>query len=128
MGREVTLTLPEDVLERAETVARKRGCPVPDILIESIEMALDPSAEAFSEDDSLQWTDEEVLAAADSFISGEYAERLEALLERQREQRLTAAEKAELTALMNMYHGAQLRKSRGMAEAVRRKLRPPLSS
>ena len=128
MSTEVTLTLPEEVLQRAEALARKRGRPVPEILLESIEMALDPSAEAFSEDDALaEWTDEEVLEAADSFISGEQSERLSALLEKQREQRIAAGETAELSALMRVYHSGQLRKARGLAEAVRRKLRPPLS-
>ena len=126
MSTEVTLTLPEEILKRAESVARKRGRPVPEILVESIEMALDPSAEAFSEDESLsEWTDAEVLDAADSLLPSGQSERLSELLELQRERRITPAEKDELQALMRLYEAGQLRKARGLAEAVHRKLRPP---
>ena len=126
MSTEVTLSLAEETLKRAESVARKRGRPVPEILVESIEMALDPSAEAFSEDESLaEWSDADVLAAADSLISDEQSARLSELLGLQRERRISAIEKTELEAHMRVYEIGQLRKARGLAEAVRRKLRPP---
>jgi hypothetical protein len=126
MQTEVTLTLPEEILKRAENVARRRGRPVPEILVESIGIALDPSAEVFSEDECLsEWADAEVLAAADAELPAEQARRMSKLLELQRERRISADETAELQSLMRAYEAGQLRKARGWAEAVRRKLRPP---
>jgi hypothetical protein len=54
-------------------------------------------------------------------------DRLTALQSRGKAEGLTATEQAELFGLLYRYQVGQLRKSAGLAEAVRRQLRAPLS-
>jgi hypothetical protein len=55
-------------------------------------------------------------------------ERLGELQARGKAGELTEAEQTELLALLHVYQTGQLRKSEGLAEAVRRGLRQPLAS
>ncbi len=74
-----------------------------------------------------EWSDEQVLAAADDpGMSPAEDRRLSELLTRQQAGALTAAERPELTALMEVYQTRFLSKARALSESVRRGLRPPL--
>jgi hypothetical protein len=55
-------------------------------------------------------------------------ERLGTLQAKGKIEGLTEAERVELLALLHIYQTGQLRKSEGLAEAVRRGLRDPLTS
>lgn len=46
MSEPITLTLPASVYRQAEIVARDRGRPVEDVLVETIERSLRPTAPA----------------------------------------------------------------------------------
>jgi hypothetical protein len=72
--------------------------------------------------------DEDVLALADLRLTPEEDRRLHELLELNSEGRLTAEDERELNELMKVHDEGMLKKAMGWAEAVRRKLRPPISS
>jgi hypothetical protein len=128
MATQITLTLPEDVLERAEWLARRSGRPVADLLAETIELSLRPlGGSANGGAVSSSWSDEAVLAAVDAGLAPEEDRRLSELLDRQQGGRLSGGEHAELTALMQAYSQGLVRKAQALREAVRRGLREPLA-
>ena len=73
-------------------------------------------------------SDERVLALAELRLSDEDDERLSDLLDRQQAGKLTAADRTELVLLIQSYEEGLLLKSEALAEAVARKLIPPLVS
>jgi hypothetical protein len=73
-------------------------------------------------------TDEAVLALADSTMNPADDKRLDELLDKQQADQLSEAERVELARLMQVYQEGLLLKAEGLAEAVRRGLRPPLAS
>jgi hypothetical protein len=73
-------------------------------------------------------SNEDVLALADSKMDSFQNERLGKLQAQGKTEGLTETERSELIRLLYIYEIGQLRKSEGLAEAVRRGLRPPLPS
>lgn len=71
------------------------------------------------------WSDEEVLAAADLQMPPAQDHRHSELLQLQQSRELSAAERDELANLHEMYMAGNLHKARGLLEAVRRGLRHP---
>lgn len=127
MSAQITLTLPDQVLQRAERWAQRMGRPVDEVLARVIESTLSPlGPEAESSPRIADWSDEEVLAAADLQMSEEDDRRLSELLNRQQAGALTVADQGELSARMLAYQEGLLRKAQGLSEAVRRGLRPPI--
>jgi hypothetical protein len=127
MTVQITLTLPAEVLERAELLARKAGRPVGDLLAETIELSLRPLGSVNGEQVlPADWTDAEVVAAADAELPAQQDQRLSDMLYRQQAGTLTDAERPELTSLMHVYQERLLRKALALHEAVRRGLREPL--
>jgi hypothetical protein len=127
MSAQVTITLSEDVLRRAELLAQRMGRPVADLLAESIELSLRPLGAPLNGDRPINaWSDEEVLAAADAMMAEADDRRLSELLDRQQADLLTGAERAELMGLMQVYQEGLLHKAQALREAVRRGLRGPL--
>lgn len=128
MTDQITLTLPTEILKRAEHLARCTGRSVDQLLSETIELSLRPlGAASVREEEMTDWPDERVLAAADDpGLSGMEDRRLSELLLRQQAGNLTALEHSELTGLMEVYQTQLLRKARALRESVRRGLRPPL--
>lgn len=126
MSAQITVTLPEDVFQRAEHWAQRSGRPVADFLAETIELSLQPlGASTGTEKPITAWSDEEVLAGADMVMAATEDQRLSELLLRQQAGLLTPGEQSELTALMQIYQEGLLRKARALREAVRRGLRGP---
>lgn len=128
MTDQITVTLPTEILQRAQQLARCTGRSVDQLLAETIELSLRPlGTAAFAEEDMAAWADERVLAAADDpGLSPVEDRRLSELLYRQQAGTLTALERPELTGLMEVYQSQLLRKAQALREAVRRGLRPPL--
>ena len=71
--------------------------------------------------------DQEVLELANLKMDAIQNQRLGELQAKGKNTGLTAAERYELLILMSLYQIGQLRKSEGLAEAVRRGIRTPLS-
>jgi hypothetical protein len=75
-----------------------------------------------------RWTDDEVLATADLFLSPENDSRFSELLALQRESEIDDEQLAELSRLMLSYQQGLVRKAAAIREAVRRGLREPVGS
>jgi hypothetical protein len=125
MGKQISLTLPDDLMQRAEAFAGQSGRQVADVLTDAIEVSLDPFVlPAADARPSGEWPDGEVLAAADAVMPPDEDRRLSELLAEQRARALTHEERGEIQTLMQVYQLGLLRKAQGLAEAVRRGLRP----
>jgi hypothetical protein len=125
MSSRVTLTLRDDVLQRAEQLSLHTGRPVADVLIEAIDATLDPLGPLPQSQPVRKLSDRELLAVADSKMTRAQHARMSALLERQREGMLTPSERTELMAMNQVYQEGLLRKAQAIAEAARRGLRSP---
>jgi hypothetical protein len=127
MSGQVTVTLPDEMLQRAQQLAVRTGRPVADLLAETIELSLRPlGVSAHGNKPLSTWSDEDVLAAADTTMPPADDQRLSYLLDRQQAGILNPAESGELVALMAAYQEGLLRKAQALSEAVRRGLRGPL--
>jgi|SRR5919199_132252 hypothetical protein len=130
MAVEVTLTLPENLVEYARRLGDATQRDVAAILADALEMLL-PTWENLSENSSIpsvsSLSDAEVLALADSKMDAVQNQRLGELQQRGKTIGLTEAERYELLALLQIYQLGQLRKSEALAEAVQRDLRSSLS-
>lgn len=128
MTDQITVTLPIEILQRAEQLARCTGRSVDQLLAETIELSLRPlGTSSLTEEDMTEWSDERILEATDNpGLSTAEDRRLSELLQRQQAGILTSEERTELSALMEVYQSQLLRKARALREAVGRGLRPPL--
>jgi hypothetical protein len=130
MAVEVTLTLPENLVEYAKRLGDATQRDVAAILAEALEMLL-PTWENLSENSSYpsvsSLSNADVLALANSKMDAVQNQRLGELQQRGKTTGLTEAERYELLALLQIYQLGQLRKSEALAEAVQRGLRSPLS-
>jgi predicted DNA-binding protein len=125
MSKQISLTLPDELMRRAELFADHSGRKVADVLTDAIEVSLDPFIVPAADVQPLaEWSDEQVLAAADSTMPSDEDRRLTELLDRQQAHILTPEERGELPARMQTYQLGLLHKAQGVAEAVRRGLRP----
>lgn len=127
MATRVMVTLHDEVYRRVEHLAQLTRREVADLLADTITLALQPlavSAESVPAVTSL--SDEEVLGLTELQMAPEQDRRLSALLQKQQERALSAAEQAELVTLMQVYQEGLLRKAQALHEAVRRGLRTPL--
>jgi hypothetical protein len=128
MTDQITVTLPTEILRRAEQLAQYTGRSTDQLLAEMIELSLRPlGRSSWPEDGMAGWPDERVLEAADDpGLSPDEDRRLSELLDRQQRGTLTGEESPELMGLMENYQAQLLRKARALRECVRRGLRPPL--
>jgi hypothetical protein len=127
MSDEVTLHLPEHLVEHAKRLGEATQRDVGQVLADTLEMmwatiGTGPELEPLIS----TLTDEGVLALADAKMDPMQNERLAELQTRGKADRLTEAERVELLSLLHLYQVGQLRKSQGLAEAVQRGLRTPL--
>jgi hypothetical protein len=121
----VTVKLPEGVLLRAQGLAQRTGRPLDEVLAQTIEVALSPLGSEPHDDEALSIaSDARILKLADVTMPED--RRLSRLLDRQQAGTLSAAERGELSALMEVYQSLLLRKAEALGEAVRRGLRPAL--
>jgi hypothetical protein len=129
MGTTVTLELPEKTYRRAQRLAQLTRRDVADVLADALELSLPPLDAARSVGPAVgDMPDAAVIALAESTMSPADDARLSELLARQRESELTDLEQPELARLMQFYQEGLLLKAEALAEAVRRGLRPPLTS
>jgi hypothetical protein len=125
MTIEVTLQLPENLIEQARQLGaatqRDLGSVLTDVL-EMLWLTVDgvPLDTAFSMNDL---SDHDVLMLANSKMDGVQNQRLGDLQVKGKSEGLTSAERYELLALLQIYQIGQLRKSEALAEVVRRGLR-----
>jgi hypothetical protein len=123
---EFTVNLSEQAAQHAATLAALEGRDVGQYVATIVEEKLleDPAQELKI---LASLSDEDVLALADMQMTPEEDARMSDLLDRNREGQLQPGEKRELDDLMRIYSQGTLKKAMGLAEAVRRGLRPRLS-
>jgi hypothetical protein len=127
MNTQVTLTLSEELYERAKRWAAITRRDLPETLTDALAIALTPVHTAPTlERPVSSLPDKEVLALSKAQMRPAQGQRLSELLEKQREGVLTERERSELRALMQVYDQLWIRQSEALAEAVRRGLREPL--
>lgn len=125
MSTQLTLNLSDSLMRRAQAVANRAGRTVNDLLSESIELSLKPWSNS-ADIELRQCSDDDVILACDLQMSATDDDRLSQLLSDQQSASLTAAEQAELTALMQVYQEGLVRKAEALGESVRRGLRGPV--
>jgi len=128
MSTQVTVTLHDEVYHQAERLAQLTSCEIEDILADTIELFLAPvSSQTAAFKPVAELSDKEVLKLTRLEMPPAQDRRLSRLLHRQQAGKLTAGERAELAALMQVYQELLLRKAQALREAVSRGLREPLT-
>jgi hypothetical protein len=122
-----TVELPDEVAEGLALMAASRGRNPFEMAADILLTFMSQSATRDELDSMKRLSDEEVIEMADLRLDSEEDARLAELLELNGEGALTSEQEKELEQLMRIQNDALLRKSIGLAEAVRRKLREPMS-
>jgi len=127
MSTQVTVTLPDETYQRAETLARLSGRDIGEVLADTIGAALQPlGARHAGESPASNLSDAEVIVRAEAQIDFAQDRRLSVLLTEQQARPLTDDERQALIALLQVYQDSLLGKAQALREAVHRGLRPPL--
>jgi predicted transcriptional regulator len=127
MSTRVEIILPDELYHRAERLAQVVSRKVPELLADTIAIALPPFDLTTAEEAPIATlTDQQVLALTELQMTPVQDQRLSELLDKQQAGTLTESEPAELLALMQVYQRGLLRKAQALQEAVRRGLRAPL--
>lgn len=121
MTAQITLNLPDEVYRQAELLAQQRHRSVSEILVETLENFLLPTAKPVS-----ALPDSEVIALTQLRLQPIQEQRLSELLERQQCGTITQIEREELQALIHIYEDRLLRQAQALNESVRRGLLEPL--
>ena len=126
---QLTLELPDNLVEYAKYFGRATNRDTAAVLTDALETIL-PAWEDLRSSDMFQplseLSDNEVLELADLKMDRDQNERLGKLQSKGKLSGLTPAEQFELLTLIQIYRIGQLRKSEGLAEAVRRGLKEPM--
>ncbi|MFM2060519.1 MAG: hypothetical protein RLZZ507_189 [Cyanobacteriota bacterium] len=123
MSNQITITLPDDVYQKAEHFARLANRDLASVLIETIQLSIPPvSQEAATLEPVSTLSEQQVLALTELQMKSEEDSRLSELLDRQQAGILTDLEHSELQALMQIYQEGLLRKATALSEAVKRGL------
>lgn len=121
MTAQITLNLPDEVYHQAELLALQRHRTVSEILVETLEKFLLPTAKPLS-----ALSDSEVIAQTLLRLQPVQEQRLSELLDRQQSGKIAFVERDELQALIRIYETRLLRQAQALNEAVRRGLLEPL--
>jgi predicted DNA-binding protein len=121
MTAQITLNLPDEVYHQAELLAQQRHRTVSEILVETLEIFLLPTAKPVS-----ALSDSEVIAQTQLRLQPFQEQRLSELLDRQQSGTIASVELDELQALIHIYETRLLRQAQALNEAVRRGLIEPL--
>jgi predicted transcriptional regulator len=127
MTTQITITLPDEVYQRAERFARLANRDIASVLADTIQLSM-PLIGAGSLDlmPVSELTDEQVLALTALQMEPSQDARLSELLDRQQAGLLTDGERIELQVLMQIYQEGLLRKATALSESVKRGLIEPL--
>ncbi|MCC3404613.1 MAG: hypothetical protein JGK17_03305 [Microcoleus sp. PH2017_10_PVI_O_A] len=121
MTAQITLNLPDEVYHQAELLAQQCHRSVSEILVETIEIFLLPTAKSLS-----ALSDSEVIAQTQLRLQPVQEQRLNELLYRQQSGTIILVEREELQGLIHLYETRLLRQAQALNEAVQRGLLEPL--
>jgi hypothetical protein len=129
MAISITINLPENLVESAQRLGDATARELSDVLVDTLEIVL-PTFENLSEmsihPEISHVSDREILELANLKMDAAQNTRLGELQTKGKNTGLTEIERYELLVLMSIYQIGQLRKSEGLAEAVRRGIKIPL--
>ncbi|MFP5273809.1 hypothetical protein [Coleofasciculus sp.] len=134
MTTQITLTLSDDIYQKAEYFAQLTNRNVADVLAQVIALSFSPltpntvSTESQERVSVPTLSNQEVIALTELQMESEQDQRLSELLYNQQAGTLTDAERSQLWALMQVYQEKLLLKAQALREAVQRGLREPLNS
>jgi hypothetical protein len=118
---EVTLNLPENIYQNFTRLAEKKHRRVEEVITDKLQDDFSFENVDFEEAISV-WSDGDVLALANLKLPKEQANRMSELSEIQQRGEINNVEKSELDMYLEIYNNANLRKARGIVEAVKRGL------
>lgn len=128
MSTQITITLPDEVYQRAERFARLANRDVASVLADTIQLSIPPiRADILDLEPVSTLSDEQVLALTELQMEPDQDARLSELLDRQQAGLLVEDERLELQTLMQIYQEGLLRKATALSEAVKRGLIEPLN-
>lgn len=128
MSTQVTITLPDEIYQRAELFARLANRDIASVLADSIQLSMPAvRANVLDLEPIAKVSDEQVLALTELQMEPDQDNRLSELFDRQQAGLLTENERLELQALMQIYQEGLLRKATALSEAVKRGLIEPLN-
>lgn len=128
MSTQITITLPDEVYQRAERFARLANRDITSVLVDTIRLSIPPIGVDILDLELISnLPDEQVLALTELQMEPDQDARLSELLDRQQAALLTEDERLELQGLMQIYQEGLLRKATALSEAVKRGLMEPLS-
>lgn len=128
MSTQITITLPDEVYQRAERFARLANRDVASVLADTIQLSIPPiRADSLDLEPVSGLSDEQVLALAELQLEPDQDTRLSKFLDRQQAGLLVEDERTELQTLMQIYQEGLLRKATALSEAVKRGLIEPLN-
>lgn len=126
----ITINLPETLAASVQRLGKATAREVSDVLLDTLEIVL-PTLDNLSEmsinSNIADISDQEVLELANLKMDVVQNQRLGELQAKGKNTGLTAGERYELLILMSLYQMGQLRKSEGLAEAVKRGIKTSLS-
>ena len=121
MATQVTITLPDEIYQRAERFALLANRDVDSVIADTIGSSLSSMRSHFDSLEPIEsLSNSQVIALSTLQMDPERDSRLSELLEKQRERQLLASEPQELETLMQIYREALLRKTAALVETVKR--------
>jgi len=126
----ITINLPESLAASIQRLGEATAREISDVLLDTLEIVLptlDNLPEMSINSNIPDISDQEVLELANLKMDVVQNQRLGELQAKGKNTGLTAGERYELLILMSLYQMGQLRKSEGLAEAVKRGIKTPLS-
>lgn len=125
----ITINLPENLVASVQRLGEATARNISEVLVDTLEIIL-PTLNNLSENslnsEIFQMSNQEVIELANLKMEATQNQRLGELQAKGKNTGLTETERYELLVLMSIYQIGQLRKSAGLAEAVRRGLKTPL--
>jgi len=127
MNREVTLQLPEDVFDGAQSLAQVSGFAIDEFIAKLFKVLVKPDHTTHQNRALIQrlfafLPDDEILALANLKLDSEKLDLFNQLLAAQKEKELSTGDANDLEQLGLQYDRINLVKSYAMVEAVRRNL------
>ena len=126
----IIINLPESLAASVERLGEATAREISDVLLDTLEIVLptlDNLLEMSIHSQIADVSDQEVIELANLKMDVVQNQRLGELQAKGKNTGLTAGERYELLILMSLYQMGQLRKSEGLAEAVKRGIKTPLS-
>jgi hypothetical protein len=127
MSTQVTISLPEETYRRAKRLAQLTRRDVGSVMADTLSLSLPQLDARVVETAVANLSNEEVLALADLQMNTADDRKLSQLLDKQQAGTLAETERIELMRLMQIYQSSLLQKAEGLAEAVQRGLRKPMT-